>query len=65
MTNSLRFALVTALKATLDLRKELGIGSHPLVELSRLCDGLDIAIDDDDKNYFWDVITRNYNVTTN
>lgn len=65
MTNSLRFALVTCLKAVLDLHKVMGIGSHPLLELGSLCDGLHITLTDDDKIYFMDMITRNYNVTTN
>jgi hypothetical protein len=64
MTNSLRFALVTALKATLDLHKILHIGSHPLLELGSLCDSLHITLNDDDKIYFMEMITRmDYAVT--
>jgi hypothetical protein len=59
MTNSLRFAIVTALKATMELHKVMGINSHALLELGILCDGIKSTLTDDDKIYFMDVITRN------
>ena len=59
MTNSLRFAIVTALKATLDLHKIMGMPVHPLVELDKLFDSLQSTLTHDDITYFMDVIYRN------
>ena len=59
MTNSLRFALVTCLKATLDLHKIMGMPIYPLVELDKLCDSLQSTLTHDDITYFMDVIYRN------